>query len=154
MARRREKAQYQQVSAFKRGRMVGLQEAGLSYRYVAAHTGHAAKTVMHVWNQWGDEGRTQRRAGTGPRNVTTARDGRHFVRMAVMDRTASSTILTGCWSTASGLDLSASTVRRRLLRAELVARMPLRRLPLSRDHQRLRLQRARERRHRVLSGEM
>ena len=77
-------------------------------------------------------------------NVTTARDERHLVLKAVMDRTASSTVLSRRWSTATGLDLSASTVRRRLLR---VARMRLRRFPLSRDHQRLRLQWARERYH-------
>ena len=137
MPRRREMAQYQQVSAFERGRMVGLREAGLSYRDIAARTGHSATTVMRVWNQWKEEGRTQRRAGIGPRDVTTARDDRHLVRMTVMDRTVSSTVLSRRWSTATGLDLSASTVRRRLLRAGLVARMPLRRLPLSRDHQRL-----------------
>ena len=130
MPRRRERAQYQQVSAFERGRMIGLREAGLSYHDIAALTGHAATTVMRVWNQWREEGRTQRRAGTGPRNVTTARDE-----------------LSRRWNTATGLGMSASTVRRRLLRAGLVARMPLHRLPLSRDHQRLRLQWARERRH-------
>ena len=89
MPRRRERAQYQQVSAFERGRMVGLREAGLSYRDIVARTGHAAMTVMRVWRE---EGRTQRRAGTGPRNVTTSRDDRHLVRMAVTDRTASSTV--------------------------------------------------------------
>ena len=67
--------------------------------------------------------------------------------MVVTNRTASSTVLSRRWSTATGLDLSASTVRRRLLRAGLVVRMTLRRLPLFRDHQRLRLQWARERRH-------
>ena len=56
-------------------------------------------------------------------------------------------VLSRRWSTATGLDLSASTVRRRLLRAGLVARIPLRRLPKFRDHQRLRLQWACERRH-------
>ena len=91
--------------------------------------------------------RTQRRASTGPSNVTTARDDRHLVRMDVTDRTASSTVLSRCWSTTTCLDLDASTVRRRLLRAGLVARMPLRRLPLPRDHQWLRMQWARERRH-------
>ena len=79
--------------------------------------------------------------------MTTARGDRHLVRMAVTDRTASSTVLSRRWSTATGLDLSASIVRRRLLRAGLVARMPLRRFPLFRDHQRLRLQWERERRH-------
>ena len=120
--------------------MVGLREAGLSYCDIAAHTGHASMTVMHVWNQWREKGRMQRRAGTGPRNVTTAQDDWHLVRMAMTDCRASSTVLSGRWSTAMGLDLSASTVRCCLLRAGLVARMPLRRLPLCRDQQRLRLQ--------------
>ena len=126
MPRQRERAQYQQVSTFERGRMIGLREAGLSYRDIAASTGHAATTVMRVWNQWREEGRTQRLAGTGPRNVTTARDDRHLVRMVVMNRTASSTVLNRRWSTSTVLDLSTSTGRRRFLRAGLVARMQLR----------------------------
>ena len=92
-------------------------------------TGHAATTVMRIGNQWREEGHTHRRAGTGPLNVTTARDDRILVRTAVTYHTASSIVFSRRWSTATGLDLSASTVRRCLLRAGLVARMPLHRLP-------------------------
>ena len=130
MPRWHERAQYQQVNAFELGRMVRLQEAGLSYHDTAAHTGHAAMTVMRVWNQLREEGHTQRRAGTGPRNVITARDDRHLVCMAVTNRTPSSMVLCRHWSTATGLDLSVSTLRHHRLRAGLVARMPLHRLPL------------------------
>ena len=122
MPRRRERAQYQQASAFERGRMVGHREAGLSYRDIATCAWHAATTVMRVWNQWKEEGRTRRRAGNGPCTVTTARDD-HLVRMAVTDRTASSTVLSRRWSTATALDLSSSTVRHRLLKSGLVARI-------------------------------
>ena len=87
-----------------------------------------------------------RRAGIVSRYVV--RDERHLVRMAVTDRTVSSTVLNRCWCTASGVELSASTVRRSILRARLVDRMPFRLLSLSRNHQRLRLKRARERSHR------
>ncbi|KAJ8898147.1 hypothetical protein PR048_003507 [Dryococelus australis] len=73
-------------------------------------------------------------------------DDRHLVRMAVMDCTASCTVLAVQWITATGAGLSASTVRRRPLRAGLVTRMSLRRLPLSRNYKRLSLQWARERR--------
>ena len=127
--------------------MVSLRDAGLSYRDIEARTGHPATTVMRMWNQWREGGRTQRQADTGPRNVTTARDDHHIVLMVVTDRAASSTVLSRSWSTATGLDLSTSKVRRSLLRAGLVARIPLRRLPLSRDHQRLRLQWTRERQY-------
>ncbi|KAJ4437328.1 hypothetical protein ANN_17466 [Periplaneta americana] len=84
--------------------------------------------------------------GSEPRNVTTAWHD-HLVRLTVTDRTASSTVLSRLWSTETGVDLSASTVRRRFLRAGLVARIPLHRLSLFRNHQRLRLQWARERHH-------
>ena len=84
--------------------------------------------------------------------MTISWDHRHLVHIAVMDRTASSTVLSQRRSPEKSLDLSASTVRRHLFRAELVARMPLHQLPLhqlslSRDHQRLRLQWTCECRH-------
>ena len=103
--------------------MIGLQEAGLSYHDIAACTGHATITVMHVWNQWREEGRTQRRAGTGPRNVTTAWDDCNFVCMAMTDCTASSTVLRHVcfnssslsfegWTSSSHAIASASIVQR------------------------------------------
>ena len=66
--------------------MVGLREARLTYRDIAARTEHAATTLIRIWNQWREECRTQRRAGTGPHNVITERDDRHLVRMAMTDR--------------------------------------------------------------------
>ena len=60
MPRRCERVQYQQMSAFERGKMIGLQEVGMSYHDIVARTGHAAMTVMRVWNQWREEGRMQR----------------------------------------------------------------------------------------------
>ena len=56
--------------------------------------------------------------------------------MAVMDHTASSTVLSLRWSTATGLDLSASTVRHCLLKAGQMARMPLHQLLRAYIHQR------------------
>ena len=54
MPRRHERAQYQQVSAFEQGRMVGLREAGLSYRDIAARTGHA-DTKLCVYGTSGEK---------------------------------------------------------------------------------------------------
>ncbi|KAJ8872447.1 hypothetical protein PR048_026051 [Dryococelus australis] len=89
--RRRQKAPYQHVSEFERGKTIRLRETDLSFRDISSRTGHV---LLRVWNQWIDEGRAQRRAGTGPRNVIAAReDDRHLVRMAVTDRAASSTVL-------------------------------------------------------------
>ncbi|GFW94874.1 transposable element Tcb2 transposase [Trichonephila clavipes] len=66
--------------------------------------------------------------------------------MALKDRTASSRQLAARWSTATGVLMSASTIRRRLLHRRLRARVPLYRIPLTANHGRLLLQWAREHR--------
>ncbi|GFV65683.1 transposable element Tc1 transposase [Trichonephila clavipes] len=56
---------------------------------------------MRVSKQWTDEGLTARKSGSGPRNVTSAREDRRLVRMAQTDRTAFSRQLAAQWSTAT-----------------------------------------------------
>ncbi|GFV06776.1 transposable element Tcb2 transposase [Trichonephila clavipes] len=140
MPRRRKGAKFEQISEFKRGRIVGLREDGLSYRAVAARVQRNSSTIMRVSKQWTDEGQTARKSGSGPRNVTSACDDRRLVRMAQTDRTASSRQLAAQWSTATGVSLCASSIRRRLLQRGLRARIPLYRIPLTQNHHRLRLQ--------------
>ncbi|KFM68742.1 Transposable element Tc1 transposase, partial [Stegodyphus mimosarum] len=140
MPRRRKRARFEQLTEFERGRIIGLREAGLSYRAVSSRVQRNSSTVMRVWKQWTDECRTTRKSGSGPRNVTSARDDRHLVRMARTDRTASSRQLAALWSIATGVSLCASSIRRRLLQCGLRARTPLYRIPLTHDHRRLRLQ--------------
>ncbi|GFV27732.1 transposable element Tcb2 transposase [Trichonephila clavipes] len=60
--------------------------------------------------------------------------------MAVNDRTASSKQLAARWSTATGVLMSTSSIRRRLLHRGLRARVHLYRIPLTANHRRLRLQ--------------
>ncbi|GFW15403.1 transposable element Tc1 transposase [Trichonephila clavipes] len=140
MPRRRKGAKFEQISEFERGRIGGLREAVLSYRAVAARVQRNSSTIMRVSKQWTDEGRTTRKSGSGPRNVMSARDDRRLMRMAQTDRTASSRQLEAQWSTATGVSLCASSIRRRLLQRGLRARIPLYRIPLTQNHHRLRLQ--------------
>ncbi|GFY31685.1 transposable element Tcb2 transposase [Trichonephila clavipes] len=95
---------------------------------------------MRVWKQWIDEHLTTRKTGSGRRKLTSARDHRHLLRMAVNDRTASSRQLAVRWSTAKSILMSASSIRRRLLQRVLRATMPLYRIPLTINHRRLHLQ--------------
>ncbi|GFV74134.1 transposable element Tcb2 transposase [Trichonephila clavipes] len=62
--------------------------------------------------------------------------------MVVNDRTASSRQLAARWSSATGVLMSASSIRRRLLHRGLRSRMPL--YPPHRKPSRLRLQWAHE----------
>ncbi|GFW28461.1 transposable element Tc1 transposase [Trichonephila clavipes] len=66
--------------------------------------------------------------------------------MVVNDHTASSRQLAAHWSTATGVLISASSIRRRLLHHGLRAKVPLFRIPLTANHRRLRLQWAQEHR--------
>ncbi|GFT15448.1 HTH_Tnp_Tc3_2 domain-containing protein [Trichonephila clavipes] len=81
---------------------------------------------MRDWKQWTDKHRT---ISSGRWKVTSARDDRHLLHMAVNDRTASSGQLAACWSTATGVLMSASSIRRCLLHRGLRARAPLYRIP-------------------------
>ncbi|GFX61702.1 transposable element Tc1 transposase [Trichonephila clavipes] len=74
-----------------------------------------SSTVMRVWKQWTVEPRITRKTGSGRRKVTSEDDDRHLFRMAGNDRTASSKQLAARWSTATGVLMSASSIRRRLL---------------------------------------
>ena len=56
---------------------------------------------------------------------------RHLVLMTGMDRKASDTVLSERCNTATGTDLSSSTVDRRFSMVGIVARMPLRQHSLS-----------------------
>ncbi|GFV35166.1 transposable element Tcb2 transposase [Trichonephila clavipes] len=95
-----------------------------------------SSTVIRVWKQWTGENRTTRKTGSGQRKVTSAHDDQFLPRMAVNDHTASSRQLAAHWSTATGVLMSALSIRRRLLHRGLRARVPLYRIPLTANHRR------------------
>ncbi|GFW78019.1 transposable element Tc1 transposase [Trichonephila clavipes] len=66
MPHRRKGVKFEQISEFERSRIVGLREAGLSYRAVAPHVQRNSSTIMRVSKQWTNEGRTARKSGSGP----------------------------------------------------------------------------------------
>ncbi|GFX47139.1 transposable element Tcb2 transposase [Trichonephila clavipes] len=70
---------------------------------------------MRVWKQWTDEHGTNRKTGSGRLKATSMSDDRHLLRMAMNERTSSSRQLAARWSTAKGVLMSASSIRRRLL---------------------------------------
>ncbi|GFX43217.1 transposable element Tc1 transposase [Trichonephila clavipes] len=78
--------------------------------------------VMRVWKQWTDEHRTTRKTGSGRRKVTSARDDRHLLYMVVNYPKTFSRQLAARWSTATGVLMSASSIRRCLLHHGMRAR--------------------------------
>ncbi|GFW94471.1 transposable element Tc1 transposase [Trichonephila clavipes] len=119
---------------------MGLREGGFSYHAIGARVQRNSSTVMRVWKQWTDEHRTTRKTGSGRRKLTSTCNDRHLLRMAVKERTYSSRQVAARWSTATGVLMPTSSIRRRLLHRGLRARVPLYRIPLTANHRRLCLQ--------------
>ncbi|GFV97193.1 HTH_38 domain-containing protein [Trichonephila clavipes] len=82
MPLRRNRRQYEQLTDFDRGRIIGLREAGWSNRRIGRHLGRSDMVVARCWQQWISEGRVYRRGGSGrPRN-TNDREDRAIRRVA------------------------------------------------------------------------
>ena len=143
MPLRRQRRQYQQLTEFERGRVIGLREGGLSYRDIAARLGRNVSTVHACWRQWSREGTMSRRPGSGGTRATTEREDRRIRRMAVAHRTASAAEITA----AVGTTVTRRTVTNRCLEGQLRARCPVAFPPLTPNHRHLRLQWCQARAH-------
>ncbi|GFW45127.1 transposable element Tcb2 transposase [Trichonephila clavipes] len=63
MPLRRNRRQYEQLTDFDMGRIIGLREAGWSNRRIGRHLGRSDMVVARCWQQWITEGRVYRRGG-------------------------------------------------------------------------------------------
>ncbi|GFV58993.1 HTH_Tnp_Tc3_2 domain-containing protein [Trichonephila clavipes] len=63
MPLRRNRRQYEQLTDFDKGRIIGLREAGWSNRRIGRHLGRSDMVVARCWQQWITEGRVYRRGG-------------------------------------------------------------------------------------------
>ncbi|GFU72302.1 transposable element Tcb1 transposase [Trichonephila clavipes] len=113
MPLRRNRRQYEQLTDFDRGRIIGLREAGWSKRRIGRHLGRSDMVVARCWQQWITEGR-----------VCTVAEGQD---------------VPGTQMIARHPVPSRETIRRRLTEVGLRSRRPLRRLPLTPHHRQCRL---------------
>ncbi|KFM75316.1 Transposable element Tcb2 transposase, partial [Stegodyphus mimosarum] len=81
-----------------------------------------------------------RRPGSGCPRQTSCQEGRHIVRNARVQPTASSVAIQAQVAPSLGAPVSSRTIRRRLAEGQLVSRHPLRVLSLMPTHRRLRVE--------------
>lgn len=136
MPRRKIRAHYEQLSELERGRIIGFKEAGWSNRRIARHMGRSDAAIRRCWQQWVDNGRVERRDGSGRPRATTDREDRLIVRAAV---TAPDSSLSSI-RRATRTRVTTMTIHRRLRERNLCSYRPLRHLPLTPAHRRARLQ--------------
>ncbi|GFT63793.1 HTH_38 domain-containing protein [Trichonephila clavipes] len=138
MPLRRNRRQYEQLTDFDRGRIIGLREAGWSNRRIGRHLGRSDMVVARCWQQWITEGRVYRRGGSGrPRN-TNDREDRAIRRVATSAPTTSLASIQRHLPPSRHPVPSRETIKRRLTEVGL-GRRPLRRLPLTPHHRQCRL---------------
>ncbi|GFW00494.1 HTH_Tnp_Tc3_2 domain-containing protein [Trichonephila clavipes] len=136
---RRNRRQYEQLTDFDRGRIIGLREVGWSNRRIGRHLGWSDMVVARCWQQWITEGRVYRRGGSGrPRN-TNDREDRAIRRVATSAPTTSLASIQRHLPPSRLPVPSRETIRRRLIEVGLRSRRPLRRLPLTPHHRQCRL---------------
>ncbi|GFV52514.1 HTH_38 domain-containing protein [Trichonephila clavipes] len=139
MPLRRNRRQYEQLTDFDRGRIIGLREAGWSNRRIGRHLGRSDMVVARCWQQWITEGRVYRRGGSGrPRN-TNDREDRAIRRVGTSAPTTSLASIQRHLPPSRHPVPSRETIRRRLTEVGLRSRRPLRRLPLTPHHRQCRL---------------
>ncbi|GFT02106.1 transposable element Tcb2 transposase [Trichonephila clavipes] len=81
MPLRRFRSQYEQLSQFERGRIIGMMEAGWSARRVARQLGHTDCVVRRCWDKWIREMSFTRKPGSGSPRQTSRREDR-YIRLA------------------------------------------------------------------------
>lgn len=145
MPRVRRRDNFRQLSAFERGRIVGMREAGMALRVIANRLGRNASTVLRCWRSWTEEQRQQRRRGSGAVRRTNDREERLLRINAFRDRFSTSRSVANEWLAATGQRLSIRTVYRRIRSFGLQSYRPRLILPLTQRHRDARLQWCQER---------
>ncbi|GFV23701.1 transposable element Tcb1 transposase [Trichonephila clavipes] len=132
-------AQRKYLDNFLRGRIIGRLEYGRTQLEVSEELGIAQNVISRLWQRFQDDGNVSRCYSTGhPRN-TTPNEDRYLAVTAKRNRRSTASNLSRLLSLATGTTVSRQTVYRRLGNIGLYALTPVRCVPLTTTHCRLRL---------------
>ncbi|KAJ8887412.1 hypothetical protein PR048_013627 [Dryococelus australis] len=123
--RRHRRPHLVQITDFQRGHIVGLREAGCSFRRTAQRVGREVFAVHHWWCRWSNDGAHARQPVFGRQQHTDSRLDSRIRQTAIADRTA--TAAQGSWVRATPPPPSPAPGRSsvRLSHWELVSKLVL-----------------------------
>ncbi|GFX83989.1 transposable element Tc1 transposase [Trichonephila clavipes] len=136
MSGKRVRRHFSQLSEFERGLIIGMKTAGWSMRRVVGQVDRSECAVRNCWEQWTREGTHERKTGSGATRKTTRREDLRIVRQALLDFT----VIRSTIRADVGVAIVPQTISRHLAEANLKSKRPFRALPLTPEHQQLRLQ--------------
>ncbi len=123
---------------------IGRLLAGESQRQVARAHNVSQSVIQRLWARYQETGSAVRRPGSGRLRATSARNDRAMVVMAKRRRFDSAVTLNRDFSRVTNVNVSVQTFRNRLHEANLHARRPAVRVPLTAGHRQNRLAFARD----------
>ena len=106
---------FKPISAEQRGVIIYLYNEGKSQRFIAKKTGTSRKGVQGVLKRWIETRDAKCQPRSGRKRKSTKRSDRTLVRISLGNRRLNSKELARELKESSGVELSAPTVRRRLL---------------------------------------
>ncbi|GFY35479.1 transposable element Tcb1 transposase [Trichonephila clavipes] len=131
--------QRKHFDAFLRRRIIGRLECGRTQLEVSEELGIAQSVISRHWQRFQDDSNVSRCYSTGRPRVTTPNEDRFLEVNAKRTRRSTALDLSRQLSSATGTTVSRQTVYRRLGHIGLYARRPVRCVPLTATHCRLRL---------------
>ncbi|GFT28101.1 transposable element Tcb1 transposase [Trichonephila clavipes] len=136
MPGKRARRHFSQLSEFERGLIIRMKIAGWPTRRVAGQVDRLECAVRNYWEQWTRDGTHVRKTGSGATRKTTRREDRMIMRQALVDATVTRSMIRA----DVGVAIAPQTISRHLAEANLKSKRPSRALPLTPEHQQLRLQ--------------
>ncbi|GFV93939.1 transposable element Tcb1 transposase [Trichonephila clavipes] len=121
------------------GKIIGRLECGRTQLEVSEERRIAQNVISRFWQRFQDDGNVSRCYSTGHPRVTTPNEDRYLAVTAKRKRRITASYLSRQFSSATGTTVSRQTVYRRLGHISLYARRPVRCVPLTATHCRLRL---------------
>ena len=106
---------FKQISAETRGVVIFLQNEGKSQRFIANKTGVSQKGMQGVLKRWMETGNSRCQPRLGRKRKSVTRSDRTLIRISLRNRKLTSKELSRKLKESSGVELSAPTMRRRLL---------------------------------------
>ncbi|GFW89210.1 HTH_Tnp_Tc3_2 domain-containing protein [Trichonephila clavipes] len=137
-------AQRKHLDDFLRSRIIGRLEYGRTQLEVSEELEIAQSVIFRLWQQFQNDDNVSRCYSTGRPRVTTPNENRYLAVTAKKKRRSTVSVLSRQLSSATGTTVSRQTVYRRFGHIVLYVRRPVRCVPLTATHCRLRLTWSRE----------
>ncbi|GFX33957.1 transposable element Tcb1 transposase [Trichonephila clavipes] len=137
-------AQRKHLDDFLPGRIIGQLECGRTQLEVSEELEIAQSVISRLWQRFQDDGNVSRCYSTGHPRVTTPNVDRYLAVTVKRNRRSTASDLSRLLSSATGATVSRQTMYKRLRHISLYARRPVRCVPLTSTHCRLRLTWSRE----------